>query len=196
MRPTLFLCVGLPVLCLAASALAADGDRSGLRELGAATGYGPSSRGNVQVVPLFVRGAWLLPRFIDEPLSKWHLDLEWAPEGWLAGVTDGQNAIEVGLNPIVFKLNYDRGQTFVPFGTFGVGVMYTGLQGLELGGPFQFDSFAGVGLHTFLTPTLALTLSWRLRHISNAGIKEPNRGLNTNFFLIGLDYFPWRAPAE
>ncbi|MBM4266048.1 MAG: acyloxyacyl hydrolase [Deltaproteobacteria bacterium] len=169
------------------------GDRTGVQEIGFLAGWGPSSRDNIQLVPLYGRAAWLFPEIIDEPLHEHDIELRWVVEGWIAAVTDGQDAIEVGVSPIVLKLDYDAGQRFVPYGIGGVGAMYTGLQGQDLGGPFEFASFVGVGLHTFITDTVALTFQWDIRHISNAGLKEPNRGLNTNFFLIGLEFFPKRG---
>ena len=186
------------LLLLAAPAARAADDydfeqRDGVQEWGLLTGYGPSSRDGVFLVPLFAHAAWLLPRAIDEPLARYDLNVKWVVEGWVSGVFNGQSAIEVGISPIVLKLDYDAGQRFVPFGIGGVGAMYTGLQGLDLGGPFEFASFVGVGLHTFVTDQIALTLSWRIRHISNAGLQQPNRGLNTNFFLVGVDFFPKRT---
>ena len=183
-------------LVLATIALAPDpgtaGERSGLQELAVSTGYGFSDRGNVQVVPLYARFAWLFPDVIDEPLARHDLNLKWFLEPWIAGVTNHQNAIEVGITPIGLKFEYDAGQQVVPFLIAGTGAMYTGLQGLELGGPFEFASFGGAGINLFLTDQLALSFSWRWRHISNAGIKEPNRGLDTQFILIGLESYPGR----
>jgi opacity protein-like surface antigen len=168
------------------------GERSGVQELGVATGYGFSRRGNVQVVPLFFRAGWYLPDLIDEPLASRGLNLEWMVEPWIAGVTNHQDAVEVGVHPIVLKLAYDRGQWVVPYLIAGTGVMYTGLQGLELSGPFEFSSYGGGGIQFFFNDQMSLNLSYRWRHISNAGIEEPNRGLDTQFVLIGLDYLPRR----
>jgi hypothetical protein len=186
----------IAALALAIIALAPEpgiaGERSGLQELSVSTGYGFSDRGNVQVVPLYARFAWLFPDVIDEPLARHDLNLKWFLEPWIAGVTNHQNAIEVGITPIGLKFEYDAGQQVVPFLIAGTGAMYTGLQGLELGGPFEFASFGGAGINLFLTDQLALSFSWRWRHISNAGIKEPNRGLDTQFILIGLESYPGR----
>lgn len=168
------------------------GERSGLQELAVTTGYGFSDRGNVQIVPLYARFAWLFPEVIDEPLARNDLNLKWFLEPWIAGVTNHQDAIEVGITPIGLKLDYDAGQQVVPFVIAGTGAMYTGLQGLDLGGPFEFASFGGAGIELFLTDTLAMSFQWRWRHISNAGLKDPNRGLDTQFVLIGLDSYPRR----
>jgi hypothetical protein len=170
----------------------AYGSRSGLQEVGVMGGYGWSQRDNVQFAPLFVHFGWFLPDVIDEPLSRYHLNLKWVVEPWVAGVTNHQDAIEIGVSPLLFKLDYDAGQTVVPFFFGGEGALYTGLQGVEISGPFEFSSFAGAGLHFFLTDKIAISMSYRFRHISNAGIKHPNHGLNTQFVLFGLEEFPNR----
>jgi hypothetical protein len=186
------IAVFLWLVIFSTAAYASQEDRTGVQQWGVLSGYGASSRDGIFMVPLMGRAAWFLPEVIDEPLRQYDLNLKWVVEGWVAGVFNGQDAFEGGINPIVLKIDYDRGQRLVPFGIGGVGAMYTGLTGQDLGGPFEFDSFIGVGAHLFFSDRLAATFSWRIRHISNAGIKQPNRGLNTNFFQIGLEYFPKR----
>lgn len=191
-RPLLAAALLLNLAAAAVPAPLLAGERSGLQELGITTGYGPSERGDVTIVPLYLRFAWLFPDLIDEPLARHDINFRWFIEPWIAGVTNHQNAVEVGVTPIGFEIEYDAGQRVVPFISGGLGAMYTGLQGLELGGPFEFSSGGGAGLRFFLEQQLAITLSYRWRHISNAGIEEPNRGLDTNFILIGLESFPRR----
>lgn len=170
----------------------AHGDRTGLRELGFRVEYGSSTQRNIQVVPFSVHAGWLFPDCIDAPLARLNLDLEYRVEGWIAGVTGPQNAIEVGINPIGFKLAYDAGQRVVPYFAAGIGVLYTGLQGVGIGGPFQFNETAGVGVEIFLERDLSLTLGYRYRHVSNADIYEDNRGIDTQFGTIGLSWYPKR----
>lgn len=191
LRRTLFSLVAGLALVLPSPASA--GDRSGLQELAFTTAYGFSDRGGIQVIPLYARAAWLFPDVIDEPLASVNLNFKWFLEPWIAGVTSHkQNAIEFGITPIGLKLEYDAGQQVVPFLIGGIGVMYTGLGGYDLSGPFEFASFGGAGIELFLTDQIAMSFSWRIRHISNAGIEEPNRGLNTQFVMVGLDWFPKR----
>jgi len=45
------------------------------------------------------------------------------------------------------------------------------------------------GVTPLLTPQLALTLAYRFRHSSNAGLYERNPGLDANFFHVGLTYY-------
>jgi hypothetical protein len=41
-------------------------------------------------------------------------------------------------------------------------------------------------VHYFFTKTVALTFEYRFRHISNAEIKKPNRGIDSHFGLCGI----------
>lgn len=191
LRPTLLaFVVGL---ALSVTSPAAAEDRNGLQELAFTTAYGFSDEHPIEVIPLYARFAWLFPDVIDEPLHSVNLNLKWFLEPWVAGVTSPkQNAIEFGITPIGLKLEYDQGQQVVPYLIAGTGVMYTGLGGYELSGPFEFASFGGAGIELFLTDQLAMSFSWRIRHISNAGIEQPNPGLNTQFVMVGLDWFPKR----
>lgn len=169
------------------------GGRQGLRELTVRVGFGDADR-DAQIIPLLVSAGWLLPEVIDAPLARHGIDLEYVLEGWIAGarIEGRTDAIEVGVNPIAFRLAYDVGQHAVPYASGGLGVLYTGLQGIGIGGPFEFDETAGVGLALFFDRRWAIDLSYRFRHISNAGISSDNRGLNTHFGLIGVSFFPGR----
>lgn len=180
------------IVAMATPTWAAPRNRSGLQEVGVKLGYGPSSRGSVGIVPIFFHGGWFLPDVIDLPLARHDLQLQWIIEPWIAGYHGQGGGVEFGVHPIAFKLAYDGGQTVVPWGQIGTGVMYTSLQGIEISGPFEFSSYASLGVDFFLNRELALSLSGRIRHISNAGIEEPNRGLNTYFGLLGLTWIPER----
>ena len=78
---------------------------------------------------------------------------------------------------------------FVPFVDGGAG-----LGSIDFDLDSQHDGFAfmlegGVGMHVFLTPSLALSPSWRFHHLSNAGIRRPNVGINSQLFLLGVSLF-------
>lgn len=168
--------------------------RHGVQEWGVKLGYGTSKQGQTEVMPVYAQAGWALPDAVDIPLRRWNIDLKWLVEGWMAGVhTPRSDAFELGINPVTFKIAYDAGQQFVPFFQAGVGVMYTSLQdGLSLGGPFEFNEVFGGGLQMFCNDQFALSISYRFRHISNAGISSENSGLDTNFVLLGIDFHPGR----
>jgi len=77
----------------------------------------------------------------------------------------------------------------VPFVDGGAGV-----GGIDFDLDSQHDGFnfmleGGVGVHLFLTPELALTPSWRFHHLSNAGSRLPNVGINSQLFSLGINLF-------
>lgn len=99
---------------------------------------------------------------------------------------------EWALSPLIFDYRYDTGGRFVPFFEGGEGIVLTTLKNEHIGGPFEFSSQFGGGLHVFFADEDAVTFGFRMRHISNSGIKHENSGLNTYFFTIGLSTFPGR----
>ncbi len=185
-------CGALVAMLAAAPPAAAAQDRGGVQEWGVKTGFGWSERENVQVIPLYGHVGWYLWEFVDEPLARRHIDLKLVVEGWVAAVHNPSDAFEFGIDPVTFKLSYDRGQAIVPYFHGGVGVMYTSLQGIGLGGPFEFNEVVGAGVDLFLTRQLALSIGYRLRHVSNADLGEENFGLDTHFVLVGVDFLPRR----
>lgn len=57
-----------------------------------------------------------------------------------------------------------------------------------------FPMLLGAALNFRLRPQLSLNISSNYNHISNGGIKEPNKGINWPSISIGLDYYH-RKPA-
>lgn len=100
---------------------------------------------------------------------------------------------ELALNPLLLDWRWDDGGAVVPYVELGEGVLWTTIRHLSLGGKFQFSSQGGFGVHALLAPDVAISLGYRFRHISNAGLDEPNHGLNTHFFIVGLTRFPERT---
>jgi hypothetical protein len=53
---------------------------------------------------------------------------------------------------------------------------------------FNFTEHLGAGMHYFFGKNTAFTLEGRARHLSNASIKEPNKGIDSYFVLAGILY--------
>jgi len=186
------LLLALLGLAPAPAARAQDAARHGIQGYGLRIAYGAGYRDNLQFVSLLPRVSFFLPALIDKPLAEHHIQVGFVIEPIGSYITNHTDTLELGVNPIFFSLRYDYGQRLVPFVEGGEGLLYTDLRGEHLGTRFQFSSQAGLGLHWFIDGTTALTVSYRLRHISNAGISRVNTGLNTDFFTFGLTYFPKR----
>ncbi len=150
------------------------------------TGFGQSSPLDPQLVPVMAQLQWRAPEAINSVLGKAQLRLNWLSEAWAAGIMASPSAFEVGVNPLGVELAWDGGQRVVPFVQVAIGLLLTNLQGYPTGGAFQFDETGGVGVDFFLNRTTAISLMYRYRHMSNAGIYEANRGLDTHYGLIGI----------
>jgi hypothetical protein len=177
---------------LAMGVRAGEVERHGIQSYGVRAAYGIGDRHNITFYSLLPRLSLFVPECIDQPLVTHGLQAEFIIEPIVSYITNSSDTVEAGVNPLFFSLRYDRGQALVPFIEGGEGVLYTDLRGEGLGERFQFSSQAGGGLHWFLSRSTALTVSYRIRHISDAGLTAVNRGLNTDFFMVGLSVFPKR----
>lgn len=100
-------------------------------------------------------------------------------------------AYVIGFTPILrYNFVHSPNPRWVPFLEGGVGVSGTNIGRPDLATWLEFHSVGGGGVQWFCCDNFAATLNYRFAHLSNAGIKEPNRGLNTSVLLLGLtSYF-------
>jgi hypothetical protein len=89
-------------------------------------------------------------------------------------------AFKAGLAPEDWK--------FQPYLKIGAGIMYENLHTPEQATGFNFHEFGGFGMHYFIKKNLALTVEGRIRHMSNAGIRDPNHGINSYSGMAGILY--------
>jgi opacity protein-like surface antigen len=94
-----------------------------------------------------------------------------------------------GLSPLGLKFNF--GQSWIqPFVSAGVGFLY-----FEDDVPvpdssrFNFTPEIGLGLQFFLAPKRALTLGYKLHHMSNAHTSGNNPGMDSHVFYVGFSFF-------
>lgn len=98
-------------------------------------------------------------------------------------------AYGVGLTPKLVYTSTAFGRIH-PFLEAGGGPVWTDLGGRvpEQPGQFNFLVWGGAGCSYQMTHTWALTAGYRIMHISNAGTRTPNSGLNVGLPFIGLSY--------
>jgi opacity protein-like surface antigen len=90
-----------------------------------------------------------------------------------------------GVTPLL-RYNFATGSGWMPFVDFGAGVTYTDIGRPNLSTRFQFNDQAGLGAHCFLRQDVAVTVQYRFVHLSNAGMKEPNLGVDAHVFSVGV----------
>ncbi len=108
---------------------------------------------------------------------------------WDAGVTrwSGLDATSMSLTPM-FRLSFGAGNNAVtPFIEGGIGAAYfteTKLDSQNLGSKFQFEDRIGAGLKFSTGSEVGI----RAYHYSNAGIKNPNEGINMGALYYRLGF--------
>jgi lipid A 3-O-deacylase len=136
----------------------------------------------------------VIPRFgigVSDPLGgeAWYRgNLEALVEGALAFNTHPRFGYALGGGSTL-RYNFLSWDRFVPFLDANLGVVYLDfdLEGQSDG--FNFNVGFGAGFHQFVSKSTALTPAVRYQHFSNAGLNEPNRGINDVLFLLGISCF-------
>jgi lipid A 3-O-deacylase len=96
---------------------------------------------------------------------------------YLAGVTPG------------LRYNFITGTRLVPFVHAGGGATLTDIRAPDLGSAFEFNLQAGTGVHCFWRENAAFTVQYRFMHLSNAGLRSPNQGVNAHAVFVGASWF-------
>lgn len=78
---------------------------------------------------------------------------------------------------------------FVPYLEIGGAIGGTDLEVSEIRSDFAFLAFGGVGGAVFLTANTALYAGYRLIHVSNGNVEDPNRGFEAHTGLAGVSFF-------
>lgn len=168
------------------------GFRSGLLDAGfeVGGGFGHRAFGSTETHD-FAVAKLHLGRMVGGVFGKdqWYRgNWELLGELFAGGQINPGNAYVVGLTPLL-RYNFATGTRWVPFIDAGAGVTLTDIGPPDLSTRFQFNTQAGVGVRRFITRHSALTLQYRFFHISNAGIDDPNHGVNTSMFYAGISWF-------
>jgi len=94
----------------------------------------------------------------------------------------------VALSPHL-RYNLETGTRWIPFIDGGAGVAATSIREPDLGGTWQFDLQAAVGVQRFLTENMALTFQAGYLHMSSAGLYKANLGVNCVSGMAGVSFF-------
>ncbi len=114
--------------------------------------------------------------------------VEFQIEPYIAGIAQPNTNVEIG-NSFMFKFGLvPETWKFQPFVKAGVGMVYMSLHTEEQSTQFNFISSGGIGAHYFFNKNVSLVVEGRYRHLSNAGIDQPNSGINTYQALAGISY--------
>jgi hypothetical protein len=97
------------------------------------------------------------------------------------------DAFWTGIGPSI-RYYFATGTRLVPYMEAVCGAGVTDIGRPDLGGHFQFMPQAGAGMQYFFTSQWSAMVGYRFVHISNAGSRNPNRGVNANGIVAGISW--------
>lgn len=180
-----------------ASAPGAYALTKGTNEFGIWAGGSPDSSkifGNVEDRKLF-----LLALRYGRVLGTWEsVALEYTLDIFPAAVAFEPGSVRrgsssqygAGLSPLGFKVIFGQQGWVRPFVAASVGFLY-----FENDVPvpnssrFNFTPEFGLGVHLFLAPKRAVTVGYKLHHMSNANSGGSNPGMDSHVFYAGFSFF-------
>ena len=162
-----------------------------LQEVGVVAGYAEGSlKGNLDhdIISLGMRFGFDLLPFTEKFGFKPPGMLELIYEPYVGFITEPQANVELAL-PMFFRYAYPLTEKLYPYVEVGSGPYYYTLHTYEQSTQFNFMSAGGVGLIFFVRDDLAVNAGYRRRHVSNAGIKESNGGIEADVYTIGVSWY-------
>jgi hypothetical protein len=180
------LCAGEPSSTETASFPHAPRKGVHLDEIGFCTGY---ARGKLQhsgeeyvAVPAGLRlGFDMRPLF---GMARSSVAVQLAVEPFVDAVTRPRSGVEAGTD-IFIRAFFPVAPSVGLVPEIGSGLVYLGLDTGEQGDAgINFLTQFGLGARVALGNDSALTVGYRFRHLSNAGLRQPNDGINTDALVI------------
>ena len=118
--------------------------------------------------------------------------LYWHVEAGLALLTHRDHEYLIGFSPLMVNYKFlDSQRKWAPNILLGTGFSMQDWDDTpaeyELGSEFQFLLHAGTGIELF-RESGTYSLNYRLFHVSNAGFRKPNIGLNAHVFTLGFRF--------
>jgi opacity protein-like surface antigen len=155
-------------------------------EWGLRLGYG----GNIHKAS--VRLYSLLPRwgiFLVRPGHQLgRLSLSFVVEGIFSIADAEDTGFELGITPML-KVSYVLFPWLIAYVEGGAGLITESINSPALAHSFNFTPQVGGGVDVALLPRLGLSLAYRFRHSSNAGLYKENPAFDCNFVHAGLTYY-------
>ncbi len=98
------------------------------------------------------------------------------------------NGYILGALPVL-RYNFLPAGHWSPFVDLGSGLALTDIGAPDLSRSVQLNFQLGTGVQYFFSENAALSVQYRLAHVSNGRTQSPDPGLNTNMFMVGMNWF-------
>jgi hypothetical protein len=150
-------------------------------------GTGKIPEGNYQPVLMILHLGVELKKYFPR-LEKHRGSLSCFLETQFNPVTNPDANLEVGFSPGI-QYRYPVTEKLAAYLLLSAGPHYISIVTSRQNNGFLFSDTIGGGFYYSLSGNSSITLGWRWRHLSNAGLKMPNGGINTNFITLGYAVF-------
>ena len=181
----------LLVLCTPTVILAQTGPEEGGREIQIWAGGGHSvagGRGNTGVFNAGMRYGWVLtgPHLPGLLRGRFEYAVDAMPVFLAFQPTN--TAYGAGFNPLGLKWNFERHGRFSPYLELGGGVLFTNHDVPQYVNTVNFTPSTALGVH-ILGAKYNWSVELRYLHISDAGLTNPNPGINSVQVRLGIGRF-------
>lgn len=190
-KPVFLVMLFALLLLLPYACLAGEGKPTSLEGIEFFTGFGWGKlheQGRHRINPLMVDFDFnlknLTKRIKFNPGSLLQLQVE----PFISFVSQPEANLETGTSFLLKMGILPETWKFQPFLLAGPGIVYMTQQTREQSTQFNFTEQAGAGIHYFFRKNIAFTVEKRWRHLSNASIRRPNKGITTEFVFTGISY--------
>lgn len=181
----------LLVLCTPTLTLAQAGPEEGGHEIQIWAGGGHSvagGRGDTGVFNAGVRYGWVLtgPHLPGFLRGRFEYAVDAVPV--FLAFQPADTAYGAGFNPLGLKWNFERHGRFSPYLELGGGVLFTNHDVPQYVNTVNFTPSTALGVH-ILGPKYNWNVELRYLHISDAGLTNPNPGINSVQVRLGIGKF-------
>jgi opacity protein-like surface antigen len=156
------------------------------QEVGLRFAYGKNTKkATVHLYSLLPRwGIFLIPP--GKQLGAF--GISFVAEGIVSIAGADETGFELGITPLL-KFSCLVFPSVLAYIEGGAGLISESIDSPALAHAFNFTPQVGAGFDIALNPQLALSVAYRFRHSSNAGLYKENPAFNVNFFQAGLNYY-------
>ena len=111
-------------------------------------------------------------------------------ESWFQYYVEPESHPMAAGAKLAFRYNFlGLGGRLVPYAEALAGVGATGLKVREIRSNITFVLEVGVGVQYFLSKGLAVHGGYRFHHLSNGNVKSPNRGIEADSGVVGINWY-------
>jgi hypothetical protein len=159
------------------------------KEIGLITGYGRASlpEGQYETLPIILHFGVDLSKYISG--LKGHRGLLTAYlEPQVNPVIHPVNDIEFGVG-VGLQYQYPLTTFLSLYANASTGPYYVSVDTTDQADGFIFANYFGAGAYFFVNKNTAINAGYKFRHMSNAGTRDPNGGIDSHFGVIGVSFF-------